>query len=149
MKLNPENPVLIDRYLQGKEIEVDAVCDGEHVLVPGIMEHVEQAGVHSGDHRRLPFPVAQWESKKAQVVEITARIARELNVRGLLNIQFVLFGGELYVLEVNPRASRTVPFMSKVTGLPIARLATRVMLEIKFALKTLDCHRVCGRENHK
>lgn len=128
VKLNPESPVLIDRYLQGKEIEVDAVCDGEHVLVPGIMEHVEQAGVHSGDSIAVYPSPSLSGSQKAQVVEITARIARELNVRGLLNIQFVLFGGELYVLEVNPRASRTVPFMSKVTGLPIARLATRVML---------------------
>lgn len=128
VKLNPAHPVLIDRYLQGKEIEVDALCDGTSVLIPGVMEHVERAGVHSGDSIAVYPAQSLTEEEKAQVVEMTTRIAHALDVHGLLNIQFVSYEQKLYVLEVNPRASRTVPFLSKVTGLPIARIATRLIL---------------------
>lgn len=125
---SPDDPVLIDRYLEGREFEVDALCDGRDVLVPGIIEHVERAGVHSGDSIAIYPSQSLSRQEKAEVVELTTRIARALDVRGLLNIQFVYYEGEFYVLEVNPRASRTVPFLGKVTGLPIARLATRLML---------------------
>lgn len=128
VKLNPMHPVLIDRYLQGKEIEVDAISDGEGVLVPGIMEHVERAGVHSGDSIAVYPPRSITEEQKQRLVNMTTELARALQIRGLINIQFVLYDEELYVLEVNPRASRTVPFLSKVTGIPMARAATRIML---------------------
>ncbi|WP_054949963.1 carbamoyl-phosphate synthase large subunit [Numidum massiliense] len=126
--VNPDQPVLIDRYVRGKEIEVDALCDGENVLVPGIMEHLERAGVHSGDSIAVYPTQSLSDQEKEEVVAVTTRIARALDVRGLLNIQFVSYEDELYVIEVNPRASRTVPFLSKVTGLPLARLATNIML---------------------
>ncbi|TCP70385.1 carbamoyl-phosphate synthase large subunit [Baia soyae] len=128
VKVNPEHPVLIDRYLLGKELEVDAICDGETVLIPGIMEHIERAGVHSGDSIAVYPPQFITESQKQQLVEITTNIAKSLQTRGLINIQFVLYKDEMYVLEVNPRASRTVPFLSKVTGIPMAQVATRIML---------------------
>lgn len=128
VKVNPEQPVLIDRYLRGKEIEVDAVSDGERVLVPGIMEHVERAGVHSGDSIAVYPPRSITLEQKHRLVQMTTSIAKALNSKGLINIQFVLHHDKIYVLEVNPRASRTVPFLSKVTGVPMARVATRVML---------------------
>ncbi|PTX51931.1 carbamoyl-phosphate synthase large subunit [Melghirimyces profundicolus] len=128
VKVNPKHPVLIDRYLRGKEIEVDAVSDGTQVLVPGIMEHVERAGVHSGDSIAVYPPRSVTPDQKTRLVRMTTAIARALHIKGLINIQFVLHGDEIYVLEVNPRASRTVPFLSKVTGVPMARAATRVML---------------------
>ena len=128
VKVNPEHPVLIDRYLRGKELEVDALCDGETVLVPGIMEHIERAGVHSGDSIAVYPTQSLTPDQKERLMDITAQIARSLRIRGLLNIQFVLYGGEIYVLEVNPRASRTVPFLSKVTGIPMAQVATRILL---------------------
>jgi carbamoyl-phosphate synthase large subunit len=127
VKVNPEHPVLIDRYLLGKELEVDAICDGEDVLIPGIMEHIERAGVHSGDSIAVYPPQFITEQQKQRLVEITTSIAKALNTRGLINIQFVLFQEEMYVLEVNPRASRTVPFLSKVTGIPMAQVATKIM----------------------
>ncbi|GAA5344748.1 carbamoyl-phosphate synthase large subunit [Planifilum fimeticola] len=128
VKVNPEHPVLIDRYLRGKELEVDALCDGETVLIPGIMEHIERAGVHSGDSIAVYPTQSVTPDQKERLVAITTQIARSLRIRGLVNIQFVLYGGEIYVLEVNPRASRTVPFLSKVTGIPMAQVATRIML---------------------
>lgn len=128
VKVNPEHPVLIDRYLKGKELEVDALCDGETVLIPGIMEHIERAGVHSGDSIAVYPTQSVTPAQKERLVDITTQIARSLKIRGLVNIQFVLYDGEVYVLEVNPRASRTVPFLSKVTGIPMAQVATRIML---------------------
>ncbi|PDO11708.1 MAG: carbamoyl phosphate synthase large subunit [Candidatus Reconcilbacillus cellulovorans] len=133
VKVNPEHPVLIDRYMQGKEAEVDAISDGETVLIPGIMEHVERAGVHSGDSIAVYPPQTLSEDVKRQIVDITVRIARALKVVGLVNIQFVVSDEKVYVLEVNPRASRTVPFLSKVTGIPMANVATRVILGEKLA----------------
>ncbi len=125
--VSPHHPILVDKYLQGKEIEVDAVCDGEDVLIPGIMEHIERAGVHSGDSIAV-YPARLPEHVEAKIVENTVKLARALEIRGLLNIQFVYYQDEVYVLEVNPRASRTVPYLSKITGIPMVRLGTKVML---------------------
>lgn len=128
VKINPDHPVLIDRYMLGKEVEVDAICDGETVLIPGIMEHVERAGVHSGDSIAVYPPQYLSQDLKDKIVEITIKIAKELNTRGLVNIQFVIYKNEVYVIEVNPRSSRTVPFLSKVTGIPMANLATQAIM---------------------
>jgi carbamoyl-phosphate synthase large subunit len=127
-QLAPEHPVLIDKYLMGREVEVDAICDGEAVLVPGIMEHIERAGVHSGDSFAVYPALSLFPAEVDTIVDYTSRIALGLNARGLINIQFVIHAGRIYVLEVNPRASRTVPFLSKATGVPMVRLATGVML---------------------
>lgn len=123
-----EHPILVDKYMLGKELEVDAICDGEEVLIPGIMEHLERAGVHSGDSISV-YPT-QNISKEHQekIVEYTTKIAKELNVIGVLNIQFIICEGEVYIIEVNPRSSRTVPYISKVTNLPVIDIATRVIL---------------------
>ena len=124
----PRGQVLVDKYLQGTEVEVDAISDGETVVIPGVMQHVERAGVHSGDSYAV-YPAPGLERGEIdQIVEYTVRIARHLRLRGLVNVQYVVHRGRVYVLEVNPRASRTVPFLSKVTGVPIVKLATRVML---------------------
>lgn len=123
-----EHPILVDKYLQGKEIEVDAVCDGEDILIPGIMEHIERAGIHSGDSISVYPAKSISEKVKATIEEYTRRLARSLHVIGLINIQFIAVGDEVYVIEVNPRSSRTVPYISKVTGIPIVPLATRVIL---------------------
>lgn len=131
VKINPEHPVLIDRYMLGKEVEVDAICDGETVLVPGIMEHVERAGVHSGDSIAVYPPQHLDESLKQKIVDITISIAKELKTVGLVNIQFVIHNDEVYVIEVNPRSSRTVPFLSKVTNIPMANIATQAILGAK------------------
>ncbi len=128
VKINPEHPVLIDRYLTGIEIEVDAVCDGKDVLIPGIMEHIERAGVHSGDSIAVYPPQGISEKQKKVIVDYTERLARGLGIVGLLNIQFVISDGQVYVLEVNPRSSRTVPFISKITNIPLAKIATKVIL---------------------
>ena len=128
VKINPEHPVLIDRYMLGKEVEVDAICDGKTVLIPGIMEHVERAGVHSGDSIAVYPPQTISADLKQQIVDITTKLALGLNVIGLLNIQFVIYQDEIYVIEVNPRASRTVPFLSKITKIPMANVATRIIL---------------------
>ncbi|MDT3426468.1 carbamoyl-phosphate synthase large subunit [Paenibacillus forsythiae] len=128
VKVNPDHPVLIDRYMLGKEVEVDAICDGETVVIPGIMEHVERAGVHSGDSIAVYPPQHLEDSLKQKIADITIKIAKELKTVGLVNIQFVIYRGEVYVIEVNPRSSRTVPFLSKVTGIPMALLATKVIL---------------------
>ena len=143
-EIAPGKQVLIDRYMEGKECEVDAICDGEQVLIPGIMEHIERAGVHSGDSMAMYPGLNLTQEESATIVDYTTRIGLALGVRGLMNIQFVILGGapyrspqlppdggqttSVYVLEVNPRASRTVPFISKVTGVPVAVIATRVML---------------------
>jgi carbamoyl-phosphate synthase large subunit len=126
--INPEHPVLIDRYMMGKEIEVDAICDGDTVLIPGIMEHVERAGVHSGDSIAVYPPQSLSEDVKQQAIDITIKIAKELKTVGLVNIQFVVWQEKVYVIEVNPRSSRTVPFLSKVTRIPMANLATQAIL---------------------
>ncbi|MCQ6558238.1 carbamoyl-phosphate synthase large subunit [Paenibacillus mendelii] len=133
VKINPEHPVLIDRYMLGKEAEVDAICDGETVLIPGIMEHVERAGVHSGDSIAVYPPQSLSDELKQQMIDITIKIAKELRVVGLVNIQFVIYQDQVYVIEVNPRSSRTVPFLSKVTNIPMANLATKAILGTKLA----------------
>ena len=123
-----DHPILIDKYLMGKEIEVDAVCDGTDILIPGIMEHIERTGVHSGDSISVyPAPTIS-DHVKETIVEYTKRLARALHVVGLINIQFIAMNEEVYVIEVNPRSSRTVPYISKVTGIPIVDLATKVIL---------------------
>lgn len=128
-----ENPVLIDKYLMGLEIEVDGICDGEDVLIPGIMEHIERAGVHSGDSISV-YPAYNLSDRMTgRIVDCTRRLALALNTRGLVNIQYVIYRDELYVIEVNPRSSRTVPYISKVTGVPMVALATRAMLGEKLA----------------
>ncbi len=126
-----EHPILVDKYLMGKEVEVDAVCDGEDILIPGIMEHIERAGIHSGDSISV-YP-AQSVSEKIQnvIVDYTRKLAHSLNVIGLINIQFIVYNDEVYVIEVNPRSSRTVPYISKVTGIPIVDLASKVVLGAK------------------
>ncbi|MDT9023859.1 carbamoyl-phosphate synthase large subunit [Rossellomorea yichunensis] len=130
VKVNPQHPVLIDRYLIGKEIEVDAISDGVDVVVPGIMEHIERAGVHSGDSIAVYPPQQLTEEQKQTIVDYTTRLAKGLNIVGLLNIQYVISKGEVFVLEVNPRSSRTVPFISKITNVPMANIATKSILGI-------------------
>ena len=149
-EVTPEREVLVDHYMEGRECEVDAICDGKQVLIPGIMEHVERAGVHSGDSMAIYPGLNLTEEEVDTLVDYTTRIGLALGVRGLMNIQFVLQGGNpyrspsvsptddandttVYVLEVNPRGSRTIPFISKVTGVPVANLATRVMLNAELA----------------
>ncbi len=128
-----ENPVLIDKYMMGTEVEVDAICDGHDYLIPGIMEHIERAGVHSGDSISI-YPAQNLSQKiRATIINYTGKLARELNVIGLVNIQYVVYKGEVYVIEVNPRSSRTVPYISKVTGVPMVDLATKIMLGAKLA----------------
>jgi carbamoyl-phosphate synthase large subunit len=127
-RIAQEHPILVDKYLVGKEIEVDAVCDGEDILIPGIMEHIERAGIHSGDSISV-YPAQSISPKIKRVIEeYTRRLARSLHVIGLINIQFIVSNDEVYVIEVNPRSSRTVPYISKVTGIPIVPLATKVIL---------------------
>ncbi|WP_313234394.1 carbamoyl-phosphate synthase large subunit [Sporosarcina ureae] len=128
VKASPEHPVLIDRYLTGTEIEVDAICDGETVLIPGIMEHIERAGVHSGDSIAVYPPQNLSQSMIETIADYTKRLALGLKIRGLMNIQFVISEGQVYVIEVNPRSSRTVPFLSKITNIPMANVATQAIL---------------------
>lgn len=126
-----ENPVLIDKYMMGTEVEVDAICDGTDFLIPGIMEHVERAGVHSGDSISI-YPAQNLSKRiKETIIEYTRRLAMELKVIGLVNIQYVVYDNEVYVIEVNPRSSRTVPYISKVTGIPMVDLATKIMFGAK------------------
>ena len=127
-RIAQEHPILVDKYLQGKEIEVDAVCDGTDILIPGIMEHIERAGVHSGDSIYVYPAQSINQHAKDTIVEYTKRLARSLHVIGMINIQFIVCGEDVYVIEVNPRSSRTVPYISKVTGIPIVPLATKVIL---------------------
>ncbi|MGC8843634.1 MAG: carbamoyl-phosphate synthase (glutamine-hydrolyzing) large subunit, partial [bacterium] len=128
VSVSPEYPILIDKYIRGLECEVDAISDGEDILIPGIMEHIERAGVHSGDSMAVYPPRSLSDEEKETIVDYTARIARALNVKGLINIQFVVANGTVYVIEANPRASRTIPYISKITGVPMVSLAVRAML---------------------
>ena len=130
-RIAQEHPILVDKYLMGKEIEVDAVCDGEEILIPGIMEHIERAGIHSGDSISVYPAQTISETAKKTIEEYTRRLAKSLHVIGMINIQFIVCGEEVYVIEVNPRSSRTVPYISKVTGIPIVPLATKVILGYK------------------
>ena len=128
-RIAQDHPILVDKYLQGKEIEVDAVCDGTDILIPGIMEHIERAGIHSGDSISVYPAQSLTESAKAKIAEYTRRLAKSLHVIGMINIQFIVCGeDDVYVIEVNPRSSRTVPYISKVTGIPIVPLATQVII---------------------
>jgi carbamoyl-phosphate synthase large subunit len=128
VKVSSKHPVLIDKYIRGKEVEVDAVCDGHQTLIPAIIEHIERAGVHSGDSTAVIPAQTLTAGEAQQIVSYTMRIAVALRIKGLLNIQYVIANGRAYCLEVNPRASRTVPVLSKVTGIPLVKLATRIML---------------------
>ncbi|MCI8876866.1 MAG: carbamoyl-phosphate synthase large subunit [Lachnospiraceae bacterium] len=127
-RIAQDHPILVDKYLQGKEIEVDAVCDGTDILIPGIMEHIERTGVHSGDSISVYPAHTITDEVKKTLVDYTRRLAQALHVVGLINIQFIVMDGEVYVIEVNPRSSRTVPYISKVTGIPIVDVATRVII---------------------
>jgi carbamoyl-phosphate synthase large subunit len=128
VQINPEHPVLIDRYMIGREMEVDAICDGETVFIPGIMEHIEKAGVHSGDSIAVYPPQTVSQEILDKLSETTLSITRALNIKGLINLQFVIYKEEVFVLEVNPRSSRTVPFLSKVTNVPMAKIATKAIM---------------------
>lgn len=127
-RITQEHPILVDKYLKGKEIEVDAVCDGEDILIPGIMEHIERAGIHSGDSISVYPARSISEGVKAVIAEYTRRLAKALRVKGLINIQFIVCQEKVYVIEVNPRSSRTIPYISKVTGIPMVNLATGAIL---------------------
>ncbi len=127
-RIAQDHPILVDKYLQGKEIEVDAVCDGEDILIPGIMEHIERAGIHSGDSISVYPAKSISEKTKRTIEDYTRKLAQSLHVIGLINIQFIVCGEQVYVIEVNPRSSRTVPYISKVTGIPIVPLATKVII---------------------
>ena len=127
-RIAQDHPILVDKYLMGKEIEVDAICDGENILIPGIMEHIERAGVHSGDSISV-YPAQSLSQEIIDTIEeYTKRLARALHVKGMINIQFIVYQNQVYVIEVNPRSSRTVPYISKVTGIPIVKLATRAII---------------------
>ena len=126
--VSPKAPILVDRYIVGKEVEVDCISDGVDCLLPGIMEHIERAGVHSGDSMAVYPPQSLAPETKAKMADYAARLARAMNVVGLMNIQFVCEGDEPYIIEVNPRSSRTVPFLSKITGVPMVKVATRCIL---------------------
>ena len=127
-QVEQEHPILVDKYLMGRELEVDGVFDGEDILIPGIMEHVERAGIHSGDSISV-YPTLHLEEKHKEIIfQYTRDLAKALGVIGLINIQFILYNDQIYVIEVNPRSSRTIPYISKVTGVPVIDLATRVML---------------------
>ncbi|MDY2593717.1 MAG: carbamoyl-phosphate synthase large subunit [Oliverpabstia sp.] len=130
-RIAQEHPILVDKYLVGKEIEVDAVCDGEDIVIPGIMEHIERAGIHSGDSISVYPAQTISQTAKNTIEEYTRRLARALHVVGMINIQFIVCGEEVYVIEVNPRSSRTVPYISKVTGIPIVPLAAKVIMGYK------------------
>ena len=146
-----ENPVLVDQYLMGKELEVDVISDGKDVLIPGIMQHIERTGVHSGDSIAVYPPFSIGDKMLKVIVDCSEKLALSLGTHGLINIQYLIYQNELYVIEVNPRASRTVPYISKVTGVPMVDLATRVMVGQPSGLSGL-WHRsvppapLCGRE---
>ena len=130
---NKDNNILIDKYIMGTEIEVDAICDGDDILIPGIMEHIERAGVHSGDSIAVYPSPNITDSQRERLVEYTEKLARALNTKGLVNIQYIICDNEIYVIEVNPRSSRTIPYISKVTGVPMIALATQCMLGKKLS----------------
>ncbi|WP_163468915.1 carbamoyl-phosphate synthase large subunit [Fusobacterium sp. IOR10] len=125
---DPENPVLIDKYLNGIELEVDAICDGENIIIPGIMEHLERAGVHSGDSITVYPQQNLYEGTEEEVLRISKEISKALEIKGMMNIQFIAYENELYVIEVNPRSSRTVPYISKISGMPVIEIATKIIL---------------------
>jgi len=127
-RIAQDHPILVDKYLMGKEIEVDAICDGEDILIPGIMEHIERTGIHSGDSISVYPAQSLTESNIEKLTEYTKKLAMALHVKGMINIQFIVIGEDIYVIEVNPRSSRTVPYISKVTGIPIVKLATRAII---------------------
>ncbi|MFI3326532.1 MAG: carbamoyl-phosphate synthase large subunit [Clostridia bacterium] len=131
LRQKQENPVLIDKYISGLELEVDAICDGENILIPGVMEHIERTGVHSGDSIAVYPAFHIDDNMTAEIIETTEKICKELGAIGLMNLQYIIMEGDLYVIEVNPRASRTVPYLSKVTGVPMGELATKVSLGFK------------------
>jgi carbamoyl-phosphate synthase large subunit len=126
-RVKQEHPILIDKYMMGREIEIDAICDGENILIPGIMEHLERAGVHSGDSISVYPTISISQKTIQQIIQYTEKLAKALNVLGMINIQYVLYNEELYVIEVNPRSSRTVPYISKVTGIPMVDVATKII----------------------
>lgn len=128
-----DHPILVDDYLDGRECDVDAICDGQDVLLPGIMEHIEHAGVHSGDSMAVYPPQNFTDEVKDKIMDVTRKLALTLNCVGIMNIQFIVRNGEVYVIEVNPRASRTVPFLSKITGIEMAQVATRVIMGERLA----------------
>ena len=130
--IEQEHPILVDKYILGREVEVDAICDGEDILIPGIMEHLERAGVHSGDSISVYPTQNVTKVQEERIIEYTEKIAKELNIIGILNIQFIISEGEVYIIEVNPRSSRTVPYISKVTNLPMIDVATNVILGKEF-----------------
>ena len=131
LKQNPDNIVLIDKYINGKEIEVDAICDGEDILLPGIMEHVERTGIHSGDSIAI-YPAPHIDDEMAgRIMEETAKLSKALDIRGLMNVQYIVAEDQIYIIEVNPRASRTIPYLSKVTGVPMCDLATKTSMGMK------------------
>ena len=132
-EVTPEKPILVDKYITGKEAEVDVICDGETCLLPGIMEHIERAGVHSGDSMAVYPPQSLSQNIINQITDYAIRVALELKISGLMNIQYVIEGEQAYIIEVNPRASRTIPYLSKITGVPMVDLATRVMMGEKLA----------------
>jgi carbamoyl-phosphate synthase large subunit len=142
INVHEKQPILIDKYLIGKEIEVDAISDGENVFIPGIMEHIEKAGVHSGDSIAVYPSQTLTKEEKDEIIRQTQALAKGFNIMGLMNIQFVLMSGKIYVLEVNPRSSRTIPFMSKVTGIPLAKIATKAVLgqSLKEQGYAMDCY---------
>ena len=127
-RIAQDHPILVDKYLMGKELEVDAICDGENILIPGIMEHIERAGVHSGDSISVYPALSMSKEIVDTIVEYTGKLAQALHVRGMINIQFIVYENRVYVIEVNPRSSRTVPYISKVTGIPIVKLAARAIM---------------------
>ncbi len=145
VEVNEDSPVLVDRYIMGRELEVDAICDGEQVFIPGIMEHVEKTGIHSGDSISVYPTFSVSEKVKEKIIDYTVRLGRRIGIIGLYNIQFILDGEEdVYVIEVNPRSSRTVPFLSKATGVPMADIATHVILG--HSLREQGITEVYGRE---
>ena len=146
---NPGQPVLVDKYFLGTEAEVDVVSDGTDTLVPGIMEHIERAGIHSGDSMAVYPPVSIDKELQLRMVDIACKTAKELGVKGVMNIQFVIQDGEVFVLEVNPRASRTVPYLSKVTGVPMVQLATRTMMGERLADMGYSSGLWCAEESAK
>ena len=143
-----ENPVLVDKYMMGTELEVDCISDGEDVLIPGIMEHIERAGVHSGDSIAVYPPYNLNDMMLEKICDVSQKLALELGTQGLVNIQYLIYHNELYVIEVNPRASRTIPYISKVTGVPMVELATKIMVgqklkDLGFGTGTLQNTALC------
>ena len=148
VEINEDSPVLVDRYIMGRELEVDAICDGKDVFIPGIMEHVEKTGIHSGDSISVYPTFSVSQKAKDKIIDYTVRLGRRIGIVGLYNIQFILDGEEdVYVIEVNPRSSRTVPFLSKATGVPMADIATRVILG--HSLREQGITEVYGRERSR